>query len=398
MKTLIELFDECQIENVIAGLKFLPEKIVFVGFKNVMTQKRISDVERLFKNRGLNTRFSYEIVGRYDYLAVYDKLCEITELNPDCAFDLTGGKELIIAAMGAVAALKDIPMLQFDVRTGRFIRIKNCEGIPEPPSVDLSFRETVALNGGAVVDKTEGDFEWKLTGDFKDDLQKIWDTCRSDCAEWNRQTNVLAGFEEPGQSGVNLTVKARKQRVPVNGEFMKKLCREGLISDYREGSDFVSFRYKSDSVRRTLIKAGNILELYSYMLLKEITEEEPCYYDDILTGVVVDWDGVVYKSFRYPADTQNELDIVAMRDAVPVFISCKNGEVHKEALYELDTVAKKFGGKYAKKVLISTYVTFNEKGKMHLKSRARDMNVELIHGVDKLSREEFKDLLKNRIK
>ena len=41
--TLIELFDSCQIENVIAALRFKPQKIVFVGFKEVMTKKRQND-------------------------------------------------------------------------------------------------------------------------------------------------------------------------------------------------------------------------------------------------------------------------------------------------------------------------------------------------------------------
>ena len=44
MKTLIELFDVCQIENVIAALSFVPEKIVFVGFKETMTEKRKNDL------------------------------------------------------------------------------------------------------------------------------------------------------------------------------------------------------------------------------------------------------------------------------------------------------------------------------------------------------------------
>ena len=398
MKTLIELFDDCQLENVIAGLKLLPDKIIFVGFKQTMTEKRIADIEKLFSKRRCKVKFSYEIVGRNDYNDVYNKLAAIVEDNPDCVFDITGGKELILAAMGEVSAKKDIPMVQFDIRTGKLIRLKACDDISEPGPLALSFKDTVELNGGAVVDKASEDFEWELTEDFKEDLEKLWSICRADCALWNRQTNTLAAFEDTNQADKILNVRAKKQRTDINNAFMKKLCKEGLIYNYKETGEYVSFSYKNESVRRTLIKAGNILELYSYMLLKEITEEEPSFYDDVLTGVVVDWDGVVYKSFGYPADTQNELDIVAMRDAVPIFISCKNGEVHKEALYELDTVAKKFGGKYAKKVFICTYVTYNQKAKKHLEGRAKDMNIVFINGTHELEREKLKEVLKNRIR
>jgi len=398
MKTLIELFDESQLENVIAGLRLLPQRIIFVGYKHMMTPKRITDLENLFKGRGLKTEFSYEIVGRYDYDSIYGKLLYLAENNPDCAFDLTGGKELILAAIGAVAKEKDVPLVQFEPMTGKFVRVKGCKDIPEPGEVALDFKELVMLNGGAIIEKEPGEFEWELTEDFKSDLQKLWNICRADCAAWNRQTNVLAGFEEENPYSGSLRVNARKQRVSIDDEFMKKLCKSGLISDYGTKGDNVYFRYKNDSVRRALIKAGNILELYAYMLLNEINSEENGCYDDILTGVAVDWDGIIYKRFRYPADTHNELDIVVMRNLVPVFVSCKNGEVHKEALYELNTVAEKFGGKYAKKALISTYVSFNEKGKKHLESRARDMNIELIHGVNNLTREEFKNVLKNKLR
>ena len=36
VKTLIEIFDGCQIENVIAGLRLKPEKIIFIGYKSII--------------------------------------------------------------------------------------------------------------------------------------------------------------------------------------------------------------------------------------------------------------------------------------------------------------------------------------------------------------------------
>ena len=36
---------------------------------------------------------------------------------------------------------------------------------------------------------------------------------------------------------------------------------------------------------------------------------------------------------------------------IPTFISCKNGNVDQMALYEIETVANRFGGKYAKQTI-----------------------------------------------
>ena len=398
MLTLIELFDECQIENVMAGLKLMPDKIVFVGHKKYMTPARIAAVEKFFRNRSHNINFEYKTVGRYDFDSIYRELTDICINNDRCTIDITGGKEIILAATGAVAHENHIPVVQFDVRNGRFIPVMNCETMEDFPDVALNFEESVMLNGGAVVRKGSDDFEWEFSQDFNSDLEIIWNICRQNCSLWNKNIGILSAFEPQPFSGNSLEVTVSRKKLPDNYDFVKIFLDKGLLTDYYEDSDRISFRYKNENVYRALSKAGNILELYTYMLLREINLEDATFYDDILTGVVVDWDGVVYKSFRYPADTQNELDIVVMRGATPVFVSCKNGEVHKEALYELDTVADKFGGKYAKKALVCTYVTFNEKAKTNLAGRARDMKTELIHGVHSLTREEFKKLLKEKLR
>ena len=70
----------------------------------------------------------------------------------------------------------------------------------------------------------------------------------------------------------------------------------------------------------------------------------------------IDWDGCI----RYPeeADVLNEIDILTISGTVPTFMSCKSGRLDGNkalaALYELETVAKRFGGKYAKKTLVVT--------------------------------------------
>lgn len=65
-------------------------------------------------------------------------------------------------------------------------------------------------------------------------------------------------------------------------------------------------------------------------------------------GVHLDWDGVIESGGK---DVLNEIDVMAMDGSQPVFVSCKMGNVNQMALYELETVADQFGGKYARKIL-----------------------------------------------
>ena len=405
IKTLIELFDRSQIENVIAALRFNPQKIVFIGFKEVMTKRRQKALSDFFAMREMNIEFEFEIVERYDFDAIVGKLNSILDRNDDCCFDLTGGKELVLTAMGVVSTLRDVPMFQINVRTGDFIKIKNCEDLIGTEKSTMLLKESVVLNGCSVVYTERDDFKWDLNTEFKRDLEVIWQISKRNCGLWNRQCGVFENIERFGQIdeeyrvSVNLKyMRECNQDVLLHKQVVDNLLQNNLLLEYVRQGDMLCFRYKNKQIHQCITKAGNILELYSYMLFKEITEEEPGYYDDIDIGVYIDWDGVIHDITSEKKDTKNEIDVMLMRDLVPIFVSCKNGKVHKEALYELATVSDKFGGKYAKKFLLTTYVSSDDDGRKYLIQRAHDMNITVIEGVERLERDEFKSLLKKTIK
>ena len=77
---------------------------------------------------------------------------------------------------------------------------------------------------------------------------------------------------------------------------------------------------------------------------------------------------------------------------IPIFISCKNGQVLVEELYKLNTVAERFGGDYAKKILIvSDFDKIDA-----IKTRADEMNIKLIANFDdKKLEKELKNLINN---
>ena len=395
IKTLVELFDACQIENVIAALRFKPEKIVFVGFKKIMTKKKTEDLQRFFEMKKFDIKLEYRVVSRYDYEEIVSELNKIIGENEDAAFDLTGGKELVLVAMGEIAAACGVPMFQFDVRSGEMIRVKNCENIPETEKTHMTIEESVALSGGSVVEDDEHP-KWNLTEDFKKDARTMWNICRRNCRAWNRNSGIIKMIEAANEAVRELQVRipASKVRDLPDKNIMDKLEEAGIIKGYDQNGEEIVFEYKNEQVHRVLAKAGNILELYLYMTAKQIEAEDPQYYDDIDTGVFVDWDGEVTGK----SDTRNEIDVFIMRDLVPVFVSCKNGEVHKEALYELNTVAEKFGGEYAKKVLVCTYISYSKSSREYIIQRARDMKIEIIEDVDMFDDEKFLSEIRQRIR
>ncbi len=405
MTTIIELFDECPIENVISALKFNPQKLVFVGFKETMTKKKIDDLRRFFEARHMEIEIEYEIVGRYDYSSIVDKLNLIIDRNKDCFFDLTGGKELVLTAMGEVSASRSIPMFQFNVKTGKLIKVKNCDNIYDTDKPTMKINESIILNGGKVITDEEGDFKWELTDDFKKDIEIIWGICKNNCRLWNKHSLIFYSFEKWGEitDDFRVTVNLAKMKengheIFLNSGIISSLIKNKIFLDYSYENNILSFRYKNKQVHECISKAGNILELYVYMLTNEINQKYPNSYDDIDISVYVDWDGITYDGQNSEKDTKNEIDVMVTKGLVPIFISCKNGEVQKSALYELKTVADYFGGEYAKMVLVTSYISIDDESKEYIIKRAEDMNITVIDGVDKLTRDEFISVLKEKVK
>jgi hypothetical protein len=80
---------------------------------------------------------------------------------------------------------------------------------------------------------------------------------------------------------------------------------------------------------------------------------------------------------------------------VPVFISCKNGEVEVEELYKLSAVANRFGGKCAKKVIVAPSIEEMGNEAVGIIERANEMGIRIIKKLDGLSESQFNDVIKN---
>lgn len=406
IKTIIELFDVCQIENVIACINLKPQKLIFVGFKNIMTKRRCSALKSFLSLKGLDDiEVEFEIVSRYDYNSIVDKLNFLIDNNEDCIFDLTGGKELVLTAMGAVSVERNVPMVQFDVRENKLNRIRNCDTLELTDKAIINLNECMTLNGCSVLHNEDGDFNWEFTDDFKDDVEVMWHICKLNCGLWSRQSKVFESFKKMGRIDSEFCVvvnidhmKRCKQDVLLNKRIISELIKYGLICNYKLSDGILTFKFKNSQVYHCITKAGNILELYSYLLIKEIAEEDASYYDDIDLSVYLDWDGIVHNRKDLEKDTKNEVDILIIRDLVPIFVSCKNGDVDKDALYELSTVASKLGGKYSKKYMIASYLCRDDESYAYLIQRAKDMDIVIIDGVHEMNRDEFKTAIKNKIK
>ncbi len=411
--TTVEFFDRSPIINIVSSLTTVPDKIIFLGNGKIMA-KSDAIYRRFLRSRGLNIRLEYQDISSQDLQSIVATLTHIVQTEKDCVFDLTGGKDLPLVAMGMVYERfhgQNVQLQRFDFLDGKVIDCTGdgrifYEGFPQ-----LSVQESIQLHGGMVRTEKNGNgtYFWDLTPDFIADVHAMWAICRRDPKGWNSRMNVLASAVSHKSDSWDLDVslsmsklraraKQVKESVTEIGRLLHDLHEAGLIADYEERGDAILYRYKNSQVKKCLEKAGTALEMEVLVTAKELETDGVPFYNDALSGVAIDWDGRFHSYNSENKDTENEIDDLLMKGLIPIYISCKNGQVEDVELYKLDTVARRFGGPVAKKALITSRLSMGESSLAHYRQRARDMGIKLIENACDLEPEAFRQMVRDLIK
>jgi hypothetical protein len=78
-----------------------------------------------------------------------------------------------------------------------------------------------------------------------------------------------------------------------------------------------------------------------------------------------------------------------MNGAIPLFVSCKNGDFDVDELYKLNTVTEYFGAPYAKMALVAANMSLLGDRAEYLKSRMSNLGIRYISNAEELDFAEF---------
>lgn len=375
-ETIIEIYDEEPIFNVHAAAQFAPRNVVFIGTRKLKNKRVKNSIISCLRALSLDSKcFFYST----DMMSLDSVLCELTGIIDtfgDCAVDITGGNEVALVASGMLAKERGVPLFRFDRYSGTYKSIFNCpmaDGVTAHP--DFSVDAMLAMAGAVM--KSHGHLSVdELDRETEDDIFKVWSIYKDHHRGWHKSVAYLQQISK-NLEGDALHVSAPAvvygaERISgADKAVMDKLCEAGMIKNYKNDGRRISFDYKSTLIRSCLCDAGICLELYVFAAAKRAG-----IYNDVRISVVIDWDG----DLDARINTINEIDVMVMSGFVPLFISCKSGAPNVTALNEIKTLAAKFGGEFARAVLV-TMSDVRGKDK-YLATRAEDMGVVLIDRSD----------------
>ena len=414
--TYIEFFDKTATENVVTCLTNVPDRVIFVGDNGNRMRKHIQYYQRVFQARGHQIEMIPKTTSKSNLHRAVAMLTEIVQTYDDCVFDITGGGEIMLLALGVVVAEnpdKNIQIHRFNLGNNK---IQDCDMDEHTVYHELpmlSVEENIRIYGGDVIYGAVDDvntYRWDLTEEFLEDIDRIWRLCKGDIRGWNVQIGIFAAAELVGSvqpDGLTTVVSratldqylvGHKMRYKKLNGIINTLLEAGLLTDFQDSDlNAITISYKNAQVKRCLTRAGQALEMKIFTMAKQLCNEDgKAVYNDAVNGVFIDWDGDSHdEAVDGIYDTENEIDVMLMYGVVPVFVSCKNGFVTQDELYKLNTLAERFGGDHAKKVLVATSLDFMGESGHYLRQRAADMDISIVDDEYIMDDEKLANRLRN---
>ena len=352
MDTLIELYDERAIENILAPDMFRPERIVYLCPAELsQDRKRQEKMRSFFLRRGWDPELIFMESSLFKADRILRQLQAIYEKYPDCAVDVTGGSDAALFAAGMFSCKTGTPAFTYSRKQNRFYDISGAVFADNVTcTLSYSVEEFFLMAGGTLL---PGRVDNTILSKYLSDFDPFFECFLRFRRDW---TDIISYIQRvsPSEYGQDPslyiqgkdTVKGDHcSRNTVNEDALRELARIGFIKDLKiVRGESVSFRFRDSNVRTWLRDVGSVLELYSYKACIDSG-----IFNDVISSAVVRWDEVLGHG-----SVSNEVDVMAARGVIPLFISCKACDIKTEALNELAILRDRFGGKGAKAAIVTT--------------------------------------------
>ena len=352
MNTLIELYDERAIENILAPDMFRPQRIIFLCPSDVAQAQQLQEkIRDFFLRRGWEPELIFLESSLFKADRILRQLLTIYEKYPDCALDVTGGSDAALFAAGMFTAQTGVPAFTYSRKKNRFYDICGAAFADNLPcTLSYSVEDFFLMAGGTLL---PGRVNNAILEQYLEDFDPFFACFLRFRRDWSDIISYIQRVSpaEYGQTPPlfiqgKYTVKGeRGARNSANEDALRELARIDFIRDLTIlPGQSVSFRFRDLNTRAWLRDVGSVLELYVYKACLDAD-----IFNDVISSAVVRWDEVLGHG-----SVSNEIDVMAARGVIPLFLSCKACDIKTEALNELAILRDRFGGKGAKAAIVTT--------------------------------------------
>ena len=152
VQTLIELYDERPLENVLGVEVCRPERTIYVCAEGEAARRRIrKQLKAYFAHRGIRTKLSLVHADIYDTEKLVDQFRKLLKQYPKSVMDITGGTDAVLFAAGLACGETDTPVITYSRRMNRFYNIRHADFAEELDcGITFSVEDTFLMAGGTM--------------------------------------------------------------------------------------------------------------------------------------------------------------------------------------------------------------------------------------------------------
>ena len=354
---LINQLDEHNEGNILATTRYNVNEVIFIMQKE---QKDLIDNIREYYNENFsNIKMSYTFIEEGEIKKLEELIDKYKE--NDLIINLTGGKRINSLTLLELSIKNNITAIYTDIKNKKIYTFKNKIELMDEEFENLDINDIVNAAGGQILEDSSNLCRKKDLIYLSEQIYKHLDL-------WNKyklklyDSNIFKHIEEtPNMIRISTGALLEEEKILLN-KILNKL-REMDEIEFEENHQEIKVTFLNNYIKGFIFKSGTWLEIATNTLINKIKE-----IDESKNGVVFLWSNE-NKTVR------NEVDVVAVKDSIPIVISCKDSEKYNEmALNELNVYANKIGGKNAYKILVAT----REPSKGPVTIRAKEMGIHIV--------------------
>ncbi|MBS6183473.1 MAG: DUF1887 family CARF protein [Clostridium celatum] len=373
---LISQVDEHNESNILATKEFNPEMVYLI--KDKLYQDKADTLKMYYEKNFKNVKLEFLDIEEGNKKALQKIIDNVKEKN--IIVNLTGGKRINSLILLDLCIKEKLTAVYIDIKKQIMYEFKDNIEIYEKTFEDLEIDDIVKASGGKIVEDSS-----ELCN--KKDLIYFAEQISNNLGLWHKYKQQLyesSIFEHDSNEPQRIYIHIQtleNEEINLLDKILSKLKEMNEIS-YRKEKDKITVNFNNGYIKAFIFKSGTWLEIEINKLINSIEE-----VDEAKNGVMFLWDDENQA-------VRNELDVVAVKDSVPIFISCKDSDKYNEmALNELNVYAEKFGGENSYKILVAT----KEPIKSPVRTRAKEMDIHLIifDGNEEKFIKEIKNIINN---
>ncbi|MBQ9014075.1 MAG: DUF1887 family protein [Bacilli bacterium] len=375
---LINQVDEHNESNILATQEFKPNLVYFIKDKD--SEEKMKTLRLYYEKNFKKIKIEELLVEEGDKERLEKIISRLKEKNRNILINLTGGKRINSLILLDLCIKEKLIALYINIKKKIIYEFKDNIKIYEINFEDLEIDDIVKASGGKIIEDSS-----ELCN--KKDLIYFAEKISSNLELWHKYKQQLyesSIFEHDSNETHRIYIHTQTledEEINLLDKILSKFKEMNEIS-YKKEKNRVVVNFNNEYLKAFIFKSGTWLEIETNKLINSIEE-----IDESKNGVMFLWNDE-------NQSVRNELDVVAVKDSVPIFISCKDSDKYNEmALNELNVYATKFGGENSYKILVAT----KEPIKSPVRTRAKEMGIYLIifDGNEEKFIKEIKNIINN---